>query len=452
MTKTIVQNTTSFSDWMSDEWSSNGTKSMMVMFAKKKILLIKPMLLMFCLSSFVAVASNCSIVPYADAGGKMGFVDCNGLVVVAARFNECYLDLSKQYYRVIDSSGYGVIDAQGNFVIQPKWLFIDRIPKKSDGYFIVADKYGNKGVLDANEQVSLPFEFERIFYVGSHCFLAQRMGLTYFVNLPAKIKKVLDVKGLRSYWESEFAFNDFHKLLIRTTDEKKLCLDLSGQEVEFGQFELVDLSTKHGDYIVKGPKGIGVLDSNLYELIPPIHQRIEPFDDTYYLVNMRNNFNLLERKSLGFKFGWQKTPLKKLNDTLLLKGNKKSKNVYAVRSIDDQLLTSNYRLIELMRDSSGLYFICRTKDSVFLIHENAILYRTSDDVVVLSDTYFVTESGKLMNLRGEQLFQFDLVFSDVFGMIDDRIVLIDNDSSYVYINLIEKRIISKYNKIIDTHP
>lgn len=89
-----------------------------------------------------------------DATGLWGYVDASGELVIPCRFKEAHPFNDKRAFiesAQADASGMGLIDTEGNIVIEPRWKTI--IHLRHD--YLVEDFAGQHGVIDRDGKVLL---------------------------------------------------------------------------------------------------------------------------------------------------------------------------------------------------------------------------------------------------------------------------------------------------------
>lgn len=128
---------------------------------------------------------------YVSRNGKYGFVNTAGDIVVepiwdmAYNFYNGYAEIQidgkakTTQEREMDRGAIitygdkkcGIIDTNGNIVIEPKW---DRIDIMEDGYFIVTNEDMKRGALDHNGNIVIACDWDYVDYSGAELFTIEK--------------------------------------------------------------------------------------------------------------------------------------------------------------------------------------------------------------------------------------------------------------------------------------
>ncbi len=101
----------------------------------------------FCVGCAKDFSDGLAAVSTADSGGKWGFIDTNGKMVIAPQFEKATI-FSEGLAKVQLNGKYGFIDKSGNWVIKPKY---DNVSDFNNGIASIYMKNERMGYIDKNE-------------------------------------------------------------------------------------------------------------------------------------------------------------------------------------------------------------------------------------------------------------------------------------------------------------
>ena len=203
--------------------------------------------------------------------GKLGFIDHEGNLVIDTIFERSYYIGNYCFHNGLclmkgDNGRIGLIDKQGDWVVAPEYVYIDRIAK---GYWKVSDSCWRYGLLDETGQVILPCEY------GSLCVdYNERYIHTRTMD---HVDQVFDIKGNLvnpcNYFEIasiEYpmdAYDDYgmqmkgaaHCLKYRTSDDYYGLMNKNGMIVTRPLYSSIS-AISIDRYLCEGPCGGVILD------------------------------------------------------------------------------------------------------------------------------------------------------------------------------------------------
>ena len=241
-------------------------------------------------------------------GGKAGFVDKSGNIVIEPRFNptssysfgynirngfsEGLAVVSVGKYPKIQ---YGCIDTSGQFVIQPKF---DLILPFSEG--LAAFQHGGKwGFLDKTGKIVVPAQKYESVSSFSEGLASARLGWRNYVIIDKTGRTVFDkTRNAITNWSEGFIFRrtefefagGFCEGLARVTCAGKL-----GYIDKTGKFKRTDFNSIHdfseglAVFSTDNYKKCGYLDANLEMAISPIFGGADDFHENLAAVWMSKN-------------------------------------------------------------------------------------------------------------------------------------------------------------------
>lgn len=141
---------------------------------------------------------------YVGKNGKYGFVNTSGDIVIEPIWDMAYSFINgyaevqidgkikttqerEEYRYAVITYGdkkCGIIDTNGNIVIEPEW---DRIDIESDGYFIVTREDMKRGVLDQNGNTVIACDWDHLYYSGENLFTVAIDGQVGLINSDGEI-------------------------------------------------------------------------------------------------------------------------------------------------------------------------------------------------------------------------------------------------------------------------
>lgn len=205
--------------------------------------------------------------------GKYGFVNHKGEIVIQCKWTNVG-EFCEGLAPVDDSSGkWGYLDMNGNRVIPCTW---GEARPFEDGMAVVINKenrwHYKCGVIDRNDNLIIPPEYESLDYIGSGMFKYYRSNLGY---------SIIDIEreeiGHR-IWSSVGYFYE-GLCQVEDSEHKRGYIDRSGQNVipcwwnGAGNFSdgLAVVQDKDGKY--------GVIDNHGTVVIPCYHDRLSGFSE-----------------------------------------------------------------------------------------------------------------------------------------------------------------------------
>lgn len=122
-------------------------------------------LLLLCLCFFNLLAQkkqNDLRIPYKK-DNKWGYSDKEGNIIVLPVYDQVETYFGKEpYFIVLKDKLSGIVDHSGNIVIPTKYQLCTR---SLGNYFVVANQYKKFGILNKENEVVFPLEYERIFII-----------------------------------------------------------------------------------------------------------------------------------------------------------------------------------------------------------------------------------------------------------------------------------------------
>lgn len=113
---------------------------------------------------------------------KFGLMDSQGKALTPISYN-AIIKLSEEYYYVRDGLKWKVMSVNGEEVIPSSILDRFNIGWLSEGLFIVNEKKGNCGAIDAEGNVVIPCIYDELFHFSEGLALVHKNGKAGFIDL-----------------------------------------------------------------------------------------------------------------------------------------------------------------------------------------------------------------------------------------------------------------------------
>lgn len=368
-----------------------------------------------------------------------------------------------EYFILYVNEKYGVIDNQGNIVVNPDYDSIV-IPNPKEELFICSTKDSNKNkVLNAESKsiftiydniepisingitTSLPYENNILKYEVN--------GKYGLVNINEKrITKAIyeDIDGLK-YKEGELiAKKDGKYGVISTSGDKIVNFDY--YSIEADKYYLEGTGYKNSGYIVcnKTEEGYryGYISNNGKKILEPEYndiKRITDIDDEnniYLIVSKNGQYGLLKNGEKIIDYKYQGIEYNSLNNLLII--NKSTK--YGVYTLDGkEIIPIEYKTLLF----NGVYVYAKNGDEV------KYFTNKGEEVTTGFTALQPVKEGKYY-ISTNEYGLFGIVDSNVNTLVENKYVLIDylfNNYFLAYRNSGEREILdvngsvaSEYNK------
>ncbi len=398
--------------------------------------------LIYLILPFYVKSQNCILVPY-QKNSKFGFKNCWGEIVTENKFEYCFLDQNPNFYRVVFNSKYGVIDNKGKLVIQPIWNQLNCV-YFLDTVFVISDTLGNQGLINVNNSILLQPEYNNIYYLGKESFLISKNRKYFLFNLGKNKIVQLDFEPDISQFSMFPQFNKYNRILLRDNNYMNWCIDTEGRTI-VSNFKIHSIND-NGDFIVVNGKKYGVYNANFVEQIPIIYSQVNFLNDSLYIVRLKNDYNIINKKYLSALREWDNTEIYRINDKLYQITNSKKNEIYTISNPHNQIILSSSKLRISFSNSINQYYIFYSRDSSILFNENKIVKKFEGEVHLLNSNLIITNHGEIFNLSGDLILETNSNYLEVIPTQDINVIEVNSENTIRYINLITKQIISEIKK------
>lgn len=305
--------------------------------------------------------------------------------------------ISEYKYFVIREEGkYGVIDAKGNKIVEPKYEDV-KIPNPEKAVFICYEN-GNTKVLNGNNEEILK-EYENIE--------------------PLKLK---NISGDLIYEKS---------VLKYSKDGKYGIIDFNGKRITKAIYEEIDtLQYKEGELLVKKEGKYGIINIKGATLVKTKYDTIEA--DKYYEKNngyKKSGYIVSKKTDEGYRYGYV---------------NLKGKEIIKTKYNDlNRILDIDSEDIYIICAENGKYGLIKNKDIIIENLYQSLVYSESSNTIV---AYKGTKRG-VISITGENIVpceykQIDIIGENIYATTQDENVQVFNSKG-------EKTELDKDEAIID---
>lgn len=362
------------------------------------------------------------------------------------------------YFRIYENQKYGVIDRNGNTIIEPKYDNID-IPNPSKGVFIVYTNYNEE--TDKYETQAINEKNERI--------------LTNYNNVMPIILK--DANSPIPYEKS---------VLVYEKDNKYGIIDFKGNKITDAVYDTINsLLYKEGCLLVTQNSKYGVINIKGKEIVKTEYDSITA--DGYYNENNKYKgagFIVAQKKNEGYRYGYINNKGKMLLETEYNEIHRiteilDEKDVYilafknglaGVYKNKNQLLKHVYEEIEYNNENQ-LFIVQRLSKQGVLNKEGKQVLNTEYDYILISGNKINTKkdntfaiydingnkqetqkNNTVLATQNENYF-ITINEDELFGVVDkEGNTIIENKYSYIEYAFNNYFIVTKDNKtgVIDS--
>ena len=214
---------------------------------------------------------------------------------------------NEKYFLMMDNSKYGVIDKNGQVIIQPKYDIIE-IPNPEKAVFICKDNYDDK-TKEYNVEVYDDSQ-NRILY---QYYIVEAIGLNVVAENGTYEKSVLKYKSNNKYGLIDFSGN---KITDAVYDE------IEGFECKEGML----LTKKNGKYGIININGAQILKEKYDEILcDSYYDENDKYDKAGYIVGIKTKD--------GMRYGYvdsNRKEILKCKYTEIYRINEKKDNIYLI--------------------------------------------------------------------------------------------------------------------------
>lgn len=385
-------------------------------------------------------ADTCKILLPYKLNDMYGFKDCNGNIVVENIYSDCITDVNNQYYRVVKNGLFGIVDVKGNIVVDIQHYYIDYLSSRIDSFFIGRNSSNKWGVLSTRNKTIVEFKYDKIYYIGNSCFIAQNQTQFWFINNRDNITELLpeDINQNALYQLRVSVFNTF---CLKKEDRSIYYLNVFGEKLYNLEYKLIGVNEKRKEYIVKKGRKVGVVDRNNKILYPFVYSSIESLNDSIYIVSMNGRFNLMcNMKRIDSEVEWIRGKMTEINDSFVEVKKGRKISVFSIK--DNQFIIKDYARIWYCTIDSNQYFICYKKAHSYVYKDSVIKFKVKGDLYDLTESEFITDAGCLYSGTGEIISNFDMAWSNIwylgYGILEIRYL-----DSKKYFNIYLRKYISE---------
>jgi hypothetical protein len=245
--------------------------------------------------------ASCERIRFRAPGGRYGYCDKAGRVVVAPQF-EAADDFVFNRAIVEQNGRYGLIDREGNWVSQPQWMLIYSL---GDGFFHVKEagkdattdtlaatldylRYGKTstgagGVIDTNGRNILPVIFDEIFYLQPGFFSVEAAGYTGCFR----------TNGQLVYKPLSLSFIYFYQGRTAVKEDSGTgMIDEAGRYIVKPQYDSIGIMYKGYAVMSRGGK-FGVIDSIGNVTIAPAYDEVQPMVNGTAVFKQKGKYGYL---------------------------------------------------------------------------------------------------------------------------------------------------------------
>ncbi len=302
------------------------------------------------------------------------------------------------YFVLRQDDKYGVIDRQGNILINPTYAEV-KIPNPEKAVFVCKEENDNIKILNNNNE-ELMTEYEQIE--------------------PIKLKNI----------QSDLMYEK--SVLKYKKDNKYGLINFEGKEITKPEYDEIDsLGYKEGELLVKKDNKYGIMNINGYLMIPTEYDQISvdkyytdenSYKDAGYIVSITTNE--------GYRYGYINKDGKKLLET-------EYNELSRINEIE------NSQDVYILCAKNGQYGINKNEENIIPNEYQSITYNEANNI-------FIVERSKkygVRNINGKEIIPVEYSQIDTTGIY---IYAQNQEENKVFNSLGEEQNISSNIEILNT--
>lgn len=302
------------------------------------------------------------------------------------------------YFVLRQDDKYGVIDRQGNILINPTYAEV-KIPNPEKAVFVCKEENDNIKILNNNNE-ELMTEYEQIE--------------------PIKLKNI----------QSDLMYEK--SVLKYKKDNKYGLINFEGKEITKPEYDEIDsLGYKEGELLVKKDNKYGIMNINGYLMIPTEYDQISvdkyytdenSYKDAGYIVSITTNE--------GYRYGYINKDGKKLLET-------EYNELSRINEIE------NSQDVYILCAKNGQYGINKNEENIISNEYQSITYNEANNI-------FIVERSKkygVRNINGKEIIPVEYSQIDTTGIY---IYAQNQEENKVFNSLGEEQNISSNIEILNT--
>ena len=302
------------------------------------------------------------------------------------------------YFVLRQDDKYGVIDRQGNILINPTYAEV-KIPNPEKAVFVCKEENDNIKILNNNNE-ELMTEYEQIE--------------------PIKLKNI----------QSDLMYEK--SVLKYKKDNKYGLINFEGKEITKPEYDEIDsLGYKEGELLVKKDNKYGIMNINGYLMIPTEYDQISvdkyytdenSYKDAGYIVSITTNE--------GYRYGYINKDGKKLLET-------EYNELSRINEIE------NSQDVYILCAKNGQYGINKNEENIIPNEYQSITYNEANNI-------FIVERSKkygVRNINGKEIMPVEYSQIDTTGIY---IYAQNQEENKVFNSLGEEQNISSNIEILNT--
>lgn len=351
------------------------------------------------------------------------------------------------YFPVYSNGKWGVINSNGDTIIEPQYEEMPVVPNNSQALFICTydinyetGEYKTKAVNEKNENIITEYdEIKFIDYIDENeklqiienILIVKKDGKIGLVDL--KNKNLLNIE----YDEISILKGVDNSLLIKKDDSIGLC-DYEGKVIinpEYKEIKAIGENYKNG-YIVVNKEGLyGIIDFNKSVILENKYLDIKPIyssnkyavkiDDGYKVIDKSgqilldkkfedikdmNGENIIfkENKKYGITTTYLENKVQAKYEDLTFMGNNyyiaKNSNLYGIINANDEPQVE-FKYINIKHEETAGIVIAETSDHKYDIYDSAMSLKLTVNQIEVTDEYMETvigEEHKYYNFKFEE--------------------------------------------------
>ncbi|WDV46327.1 WG repeat-containing protein [Clostridiaceae bacterium M8S5] len=230
---------------------------------------------------YVKVSNGRFIVTNMD--GLCGIADENKKMIISPKFLHIDPFVSK-YYAIVQTKDMrqGIIDREGNFIIKPDNLRIQRVENKED--FIIVGEEGNP-----KSKVQL-YDVKRKKYIGGKYIDIHPMNDDFIVAVNDRKRGLMNKNGeiiIKPY--DDYRYEEHKKgYIVKNNEKGKYITNLAGKKTSDEIYQAVYNIDENNYRVVRKNLKYGLADKDGNLLIPCINEMIKVVDKSKAQIVLKN--------------------------------------------------------------------------------------------------------------------------------------------------------------------
>jgi len=221
------------------------------------------------------------------AGENEKLIDLEGKTIITFETDDIVFGIHKEgekvFLNIFRDGIYGVIDLEENILLPFEYDDIDCYTEKGKAFFVV-EKCGKFGVVNLKEEVILPFEYRELTVCGEEkkWLIADKDGVNVVIDIKGNIILPFEYENLNVFSEEK------EELLIAKKDGISGVIDLEGNIIIPFEYDKLDsYDAKDKMFLIAEKKGrYGAINLNREVILPFEYGYLDFLDDEEEAVLM----------------------------------------------------------------------------------------------------------------------------------------------------------------------